>query len=313
MSTAFAPSNIALIKYWGKRDAQLNLPNTDSLSISLGEKGTTTTVEFAQTQDHYLLNNQPLDPESGFAKRLKTFLDLHRPTGVFYHVSTVNNIPTAAGLASSASGFAALSMALNDLHQWNLSLTQLSVLARMGSGSACRSLWHGFVKWQQGKRSDGLDSHGIPLNINWPELRIGLLILSSQEKSLSSREAMQRTIDTSKKYQNWPLQVHDDLVQLEWALDTQDFELLGKIAESNALAMHATMEDAHPPVHYSSADTLAARGVIWKCRKDGIPVYFTQDAGPNLKLLFLEEDQANIITRFPSIDVIDPKTEIQKN
>ncbi len=306
MPTAFAPSNIALIKYWGKRDSKLNLPNTDSLSISLGNKGTSTTIEFSEALDHYEVNGTAITPDMAFTKRLKAFLDLHRPTGVFYNVSTVNNIPTAAGLASSASGFAALSLALNELHQWNLNLTQLSVLARLGSGSACRSLWHGFVKWQQGKRPDGLDSHGVPLNTDWPELRVGLLILSTSEKALSSREAMQRTIETSKRYQTWPNQVHDDLVQLEWALATQEFELLGQIAERNALAMHATMEDSLPPTVYSTHETLAARQLVWQCRKEGIPVYFTQDAGPNLKLLFLAEDQAKILAYFPKLEVIIP-------
>lgn len=157
---AFAPANIALCKYWGKRDTTLNLPLTSSLSISLGKKGATCTVQLSdQLQDICILNGKTLAVDSKFSTRITQFLDLFRPCEkMFFHVNSQMNIPLAAGLASSACGFASLVLALNDFFGWKLSQQELSILARLGSGSACRSLVQGFVEWQAGLRADGMDS-----------------------------------------------------------------------------------------------------------------------------------------------------------
>lgn len=299
-ATTFAPSNIALVKYWGKRNAELNLPMTSSLSISLDGKGTQTTIQILDShQDQIFLNNDALSNESLFAKRLISFLDLFRSQKNYhFKIQTENNIPTGAGLASSASGFASIILALNELFDWQLSKKELSILARMGSGSACRSLWSGFVKWNRGEREDGMDSYAEKLPYEWPELRIGLLIISEKEKSIGSREAMNRTVSTSKIYQKWPQQVAQDLKKIEQAIREKDFELLGETAEANAIAMHATMHDAFPPIHYDLPETLQLKNKIWKLRQKGFPIYFTQDAGPNLKLLFLQSQTEAIKKQF---------------
>lgn len=305
---AFAPTNIALCKYWGKRDREINLPMTASLSISLGDKGAWTHIqEISGAEDSITLNRQPLTADNVFRLRLSAFLDLfRRAPEVRYRVDTQMNIPVAAGLASSACGFAALVQALDKLYGWQLDSTALSILARLGSGSAARSIWHGFVEWQEGLASDGMDSHGVCLPEQWPELRVGLHLLNTQQKPLSSREAMQRTVQTSRLYSSWPLQVRADLASLKQALMAKDFPLLGQTAESNALAMHATMMSSWPPVIYSQAQTLLAMEQVWKLRADGVPVYFTQDAGPNLKLLFLQPHQTQVQAAFPQLEICFP-------
>jgi diphosphomevalonate decarboxylase len=305
---AFAPTNIALVKYWGKRNGEINLPMTSSLSISLGDKGATTAIaEISAPSDHITLNGQVVDLNSQFGQRLSAFLDLFRSTpDVRYQVETAMNIPVAAGLASSACGFAALVLALNQLYAWELDVNLLSILARLGSGSAARSLWHGFVEWRQGVNEDGMDSHGVLLPVQWPELRIGLHLLSTQQKPLSSREAMQRTVQTSLLYAAWPKQVQTDMTALQQALAEKDFTRLGQVAETNALTMHATMMSASPAVLYSRPETLAAMQQVWQLRAEGIPVFFTQDAGPNLKLLFLENSTAAVRAIFPDLQICLP-------
>ncbi|MHB1946672.1 MAG: diphosphomevalonate decarboxylase [Gammaproteobacteria bacterium] len=307
-AASFAPSNIALCKYWGKRNQELNLPMTSSLSISLDNKGATAELRLNNnSSDSIILNGNKVELFSSFAKRLIEFLNLFRKNSApHFDIHIQSNIPVAAGMASSACGFASIVQALNKLFCWELSEHELSILARLGSGSACRSLWQGFVEWHVGMREDGMDSHGIAIPTQWPELCVGLLILSEKEKGLGSREAMQRTITTSPLYSAWPDKVNHDLSLLKQAITVQDFKLLGQTAESNAITMHATMLSAWPPIMYFMPETVAAMHQIWKLRHDGVLIYFTQDAGPNLKLLFLEKDLSTIREQFPNLDVLKP-------
>lgn len=304
--SAFAPSNIALIKYWGKRNEELNLPVTSSLSISLGNKGTTTKVSISEKDyDQFFLNDFAVEPENPAYVRLSKFLDLFRRNAhTKFEVRTWLNIPIAAGLASSASGFAALILALADLFQWTLDKKQLSLIARLGSGSAARSLWQGFVEWRVGKDNFGFDSYAEPLNLDWPEFRIGLLIFTEKEKQVSSRAAMQQTINTSIFYKQWPEKVASDLTKIKPALMEKKFRPVGEIAESNALTMHALMQTATPAIIYSTPETLKTMHHIWELRKQGLDIYFTQDAGPNLKLLFLDKDKDEIKKQFSNLEIV---------
>jgi diphosphomevalonate decarboxylase len=306
--SAFAPTNIALCKYWGKRNEELNLPLTSSLSISLGEKGASTYISLGnQEKDLVVLNDQTLDMNTIFCKRLIEFLDLFRVKSTpRFQIQIKTNIPIAAGLASSACGYASVVLALNNLYGWKLEHHQLSILARMGSGSASRSLWSGFVEWHVGIRDDGMDSHGMHIPEVWSDLCVGLLVLSEGEKCISSRDAMQRTVTTSALYSAWPAKVSRDLFSLKQAISVHDFQLLGKTAESNAMAMHATMLSAWPPVFYGIPETLLAMQKVWALRREGLPLYFTQDAGPNIKLLFLQNDIDAIKLHFPEVEIIQP-------
>lgn len=301
---AFAPTNIALCKYWGKRNAELNLPMTSSLSVALPDKGALTEIQLADT-DSIELNHRKLEADSHFVQRLVQYLDLFRPKKNWHlKINIQMNVPVAAGLASSACGFAALVLSLKDLFKWQLQQRELSILARLGSGSASRSLWKGFVEWQAGKKSDGMDCYSKALPFEWPELMLAIVKVSEKPKPISSREAMLRTVQTSILYDSWPKKVLHDMINIKQALYRKDFTLLGLTAESNALAMHATMIAAQPPICYTFPETLSAMYQVWALRQNGLEVYFTQDAGPNLKLLFLQNDRELIEKAFTDIEII---------
>ncbi len=300
---AYAASNIALAKYWGKRDSQLNLPMNSSLSISLGHKGATATIKPAQ-KPRLWINHEELVIGAAESKALIDYLTLFGNT--CYELSLEINLPIAAGLASSACIFAATVLALNDLYQWQLKPQALSILARLGSGSAARSVSSGFVQWHKGEQDDGMDSYASQINTQWPALRIGICLVSQEKKAISSRVGMQRTVETSPLYQAWP-QAADNAVQLiKNAIAAQDFSRLGEAAEHNALSLHATMLSAWPPLCYANTQTWNLIHTVWQLREQGIAVYFTQDAGPNIKLLFLEKDQSVVANAFNSLEIIIP-------
>lgn len=308
-ATASAAANIALAKYWGKRDDALRLPLTDSLSVSLGHLGTTTTLTPRDGADEIYLNGALVPPTEGFARRLSAFLDLFRAPAAAGHglrVDTTNRIPTAAGLASSASGFAALVLALDQLHGWDLPLAARSILARLGSGSACRSVAPGFLWWHAGTRADGMDSAAEPLADTWPALRLGVLVASAAPKAIGSGVAMDATRQTSPLYAGWPAIVARDLAELRAAITARDLPRLGAAAERNALAMHATMLGAATPTLYWLPETVAMLRTIWSLRAAGLPLYATLDAGPNVKLLFTADATAAVQAAFPAVQVVVP-------
>lgn len=316
---ASAPVNIALSKYWGKRQLALNLPTNSSVSISLPGLGTQTKLEWVAgttpyQQDEISLNQATLSGEHPFAKRLSLFLNYFRPETPHktshhlghFKVDTLNTVPTAAGLASSASGYAALVMALNDLFQWSLNKQDLSLLARLGSGSASRSVYDGFAVWHKGQSDNGLDSYAEPMPNVWPAFCVGLVEIDIQEKPIGSTSGMQRTVETCEIYQAWPQKAEKDVQTMQTAIQNQDFTLLGETAENNALSMHATMIATWPPILYWQPESVAAMHQVWALRQLGIEVYFTMDAGPNLKLLFLKDQQPKIEAVFPNLKVIEP-------
>lgn len=302
-----APVNIALSKYWGKRDIALNLPTNSSLSVSLPGLGTQTQLTLTErAQDEIRLNQQPLASHHPFAQRLSRYLDLFRLPGQAFDVDTVNSVPTGAGLASSASGYAALVLALDALFGWELDSARLSILARLGSGSASRSLFCGFALWHKGERDDGMDSFAEALPTRWPALCIGLVKVDIGEKAISSSAGMQQTVHHCALYQGWPTQAERQVTLIKQAIERFDFTLLGETAEHNALSMHATMIATWPPIVYWQPASLAAMQQVWALRQQGIEVYFTMDAGPNLKLLFLADNKKAVETAFPSLQVIQP-------
>ena len=306
---AFAPSNLALCKYWGKRDEELNLPVTSSLSISLGNYGAFTRIAYETNEknDVYLLNGKEISLDTKFGKRLYEFLNLFRPNKkFFYHIETDLNIPVAAGLASSACGFAALVLALNNFYDWQLDKKKLSILARLGSGSAARSFWKGFVEWHMGSEPNGMDSFGELFPYIWPDLRIGTLIFSENEKNISSRDAMRNTLNTSPLYAAWPEEAAIDLENIKRAILEHDFELFGKTAEANAMMMHEMMLNSEPPIQYSLPETYTAMQIVHDVRQMGAEIFMTQDAGPNLQLLFQAKDTGLVEDLFPDVKIIVP-------
>ena len=305
---AFAPSNIALCKYWGKREAQLNLPVNSSLSISLGHLGSHTSIRLSGTdKDVVLLNNKIQPLESSFSRKVLDFVSLfRRDQHIPLIIDTRNNIPTAAGLASSASGFAALMLALNDFFNLKLENSVMSAFARMGSGSASRSIFKGFVRWDMGQQADGMDSFATELETQWTDLCVGLIKVSSGQKPVDSRTGMNRTIETSKLYASWPAQADSDIIRLEKAITDKEFNDLGQCAEKNAMSMHATMMSAWPPLVYWLPESLAVMHKVWQLREAGVEVYFTMDAGPNLKLLFEKKTTKVLQAEFADMEVVEP-------
>ena len=220
-ATAIAHPNIALIKYWGKRDRALNLPAVPSLSITLAPFQTRTTVSWGEQSDAFEINGEVATGSA--AERIGSFLDLVHPARPPVHISSQNNFPTAAGLASSSSAFAALALAASAAAGHERSLKDLSILARQGSGSACRSLWGGWVTWERGQAADGTDSHGTPLapQDHW-DLRVIVALVSSEKKAISSREGMLHTEATSPLYDGWVTSAEADLQEAIAAVNEQD-------------------------------------------------------------------------------------------
>lgn len=285
---ARAYTNIALIKYWGKKNEELILPMNNSLSLTLDAFYTETEVIFS---DSYMVDEFYLDgtlQDEKATKKVSQFLDLFRKeAGLSLKASVIsqNFVPTAAGLASSASGLAALAGACNTALKLGLDDLSLSRFARRGSGSACRSIFGGFVEWEKGH--DDLSSYAkpVPSDSFEDDLAMVFVLINDQKKEVSSRNGMRRTVETSSFYQGWLDSVERDLYQLKQAIKTKDFQLLGETMERNGLKMHGTTLAAQPPFTYWSPDSLKAMDAVRQLRKQGIPCYFTMDAGPNVKVL----------------------------
>lgn len=294
---ARAHTNIALIKYWGKRDKQLFLPMNSSLSLTLDAFYTDTKVIFDSdlTADEFYLNGILQDSKE--ILKISRFLDLfceYIGERTFARVESLNFVPTAAGLASSASAFAALTLATATALGLNLSREELSTLARRGSGSSTRSLFGGFVEWDMGTGSADSMAHPID-DADWD---IGMIVLAvnTGQKKIASREGMDHTVATSPFYQAWMDTAKEDLQAIKQAIADRDFEQVGQITEHNGMKMHATTLSANPPFTYWSADSLLAQEAVRQVREEsGLSAYMTMDAGPNVKVLCRASQMAELV------------------
>ncbi|RJS19222.1 diphosphomevalonate decarboxylase [Corallococcus sp. H22C18031201] len=288
-ATALAHPNIALVKYWGKRDDALILPHQSSLSLTLAPMSVTTTVEFGVAADQVEINGHV--SKGSERERVLRLLDALRAEGRQAlgpaRVVSRGDFPMAAGLASSAAGFAALAVAARAAAALPADPRSASVLSRLGSGSACRSVQGGFCEWQRGERADGADSYAVQRFDagHWPELRMVVAILDRGEKEVKSRDGMKHTVDTSPYYPAWVKDAEAEVPRARDIIARRDLEALGDLCERNAWRMHATSFAADPPLSYMSAATLGLIQHLREHRKKGIPVWFTLDAGPNPVLL----------------------------
>ncbi|MCM0649783.1 diphosphomevalonate decarboxylase [Clostridium swellfunianum] len=297
-ATAKANTNIALIKYWGKRDEKLFLPMNSSLSITLDKFYTITTVEFRKEldKDIFWFNNKQANKSD--SNKVSRFLDnVRNLASVNFHavVSSENVVPTAAGFASSASAFAALAAASTKALDLKLNEKELSILARQGSGSACRSIYGGYVEWKKGEREDGKDSVAFQIlpEHDW-NLSILSVMVASSQKAVPSRDGMKRTVETSPFYNGWLQTVDKDLEKAKEAIRVRNFESLGKVVEANALKMHATMLGAEPPILYWQSGTFEVFQEVQELRSQGISAFVTIDAGPNVKVLCMPQDELKV-------------------
>jgi diphosphomevalonate decarboxylase len=293
-ATALAHPNIALVKYWGKRDDALILPHQSSLSLTLSPLSVTTTVEFGQAPDRgdQVEINHHVAKGSARERVVRVLEAVRQSAGARGNlggarVVSRGDFPEAAGLASSAAGFAALAVAARAAAGLPAEPRAASLLARLGSGSACRSIQGGFCTWTRGERADGEDSYAVQdfAAPHWPDLRMVVAILSRDEKDVKSRDGMKHTVDTSPYYAAWREDAEAELARARSLIAARDLEGLGALAERNAWRMHATALAANPPLCYLLPGTLALIGSLKEQRKKGVPVWFTLDAGPNPVLL----------------------------
>ncbi|TFH54137.1 diphosphomevalonate decarboxylase [Actinomyces viscosus] len=308
IATASANTNIALIKYWGKADEELAIPATSSLSLTLGGTRTTTTVSFDGgdgAADSVTINGTC--PGETELARVSRFLDLVRARSGVTAPATVTSrasVPLAAGLASSAAGFAALAAAASRAAGMDLDDRALSRLARRGSGSATRSVFGGLVTWHAGH--DDASSYAEPVACTM-DLAMVVVVLSQKYKPISSTRAMRATMATSPLFPAWVEASGRDLQAALDAVGAGDLKRLGEVVEANALGMHATMIAARPGIVYWLPQTLAALHTIHTMRDEGAPVWATIDAGPNVKVLTegarAEEVAAALRDRLPGTTV----------
>ena len=285
-ATARARSNIALVKYWGKAAGTLNVPAVGSISITLDALWSDTEVVFDPDLrgDEFDLDGKPRPDQLG---RVSGCLDILRErAGVGTRAAVVsrNNFPTGAGLASSASGFAALVGAAARALGLALSPRELSIIARRGSGSAARSVFGGFVEMHAGSADDGRDSFAEPLlaGDQWP-LDVVVAVTSRDEKAVASGSGMRHSARSSPYYAAWLRTHSDDMALCRQAIRARDFEALANVAEASCLKMHAAAMASNPALIYFNGVTLECIDRIRQLRAAGLPVCFTVDAGPQLK------------------------------
>ena len=289
--TAIAQPNIALIKYWGKRDVERNLPAVGSISITLRELFTRMHVEFDRslTTDTLVVNGVADDT---MLPRLAACLDrVAGPDRPCARIASTCNFPIAAGLASSASAFAAVTLAAAKAAGNELDVDTLATLAGRASGSAARSLFGGFVELQN--LDDAIRCRTIAQADDWP-LSVVVAITEKGPKAVGSTEAMEISRQTSPFYSSWVEQQAHDLDTARNAIATRDFEKLAAIAEHNCLKMHSIMWASRPPMVYWNAATMRCLQTVRQLQGKGLGVFFTIDAGPQVKAVCLPEHVENV-------------------
>lgn len=310
-----APVNIATLKYWGKRDKVLNLPTNSSISVTLSQEDlrtlTTATTSPEFEKDQLWLNGK--EESLGSERTQHCLQDLRQLRRELeekdaslpkfsewkLHIASENNFPTAAGLASSAAGFAALIKAIAKLYELPQSDSELSKIARKGSGSACRSLFGGYVAWEMGELEDGSDSKAVEIGSldHWPEMKAAILVVSADKKDTPSTSGMQLTVKTSDLFQERINRVVPErFIQMKKSIVEKDFPTFAELTMKDSNSFHATCLDSFPPIFYLN-DT--SKKIIKLCHAinefyNETVVAYTFDAGPNAVLYYLEQNEEKL-------------------
>lgn len=312
---AVAPANIAFIKYWGQKDEELNLPFNDSISMNLDNCLTTTTVEFSEKykNDEIYFNTQPLDK----IVQLPNFVNGKEEERIIKHFDRIrkiakinlrakiisqNNFPSSSGIASSASGFAALTLAGIKALGLNLSEKEISSLARLGSGSACRSIPDGFVFWYKGKDHESSCAASL-YPADWWKLTDIVAVVSQEKKEISSLDGHQLA-KTSPYFQKRLEQLPKRIVKIKKALKIKNLKFLGETIEEEAIDLHIIAMSSKPAVFYWNGATIELMKQIRKWREDGLMGYFTIDAGSNLHIICEQKQEKEInekLINFPGV------------
>ncbi|KAK4549759.1 hypothetical protein LTR36_005060 [Oleoguttula mirabilis] len=321
-ASTYAPVNIAVIKYWGKRDTKLNLPTNSSLSVTLSQDDlrthTTASCSPAFPADTLTLNGSPQDISGARTqaclrelRHLRQSVEEQDPntpklSTMKLNITSGNNFPTAAGLASSAAGFAALVRAIADLYHLPATPTELSRIARQGSGSACRSLFGGYVAWQQGTHPDGSDSlaYEVAPASHWPDMRAVILVASAEKKDVSSTAGMQQTVATSALFQHRAENVVPQRIKaMEAAVHGRDFAAFAQLTTRDSNNFHACCADTDPPIFYMNDTSRAAVRMCEAINSSAGEVVcaYTFDAGPNAVVYYLAEHEDVVAGTFKAL------------
>ncbi|KAJ1948742.1 diphosphomevalonate decarboxylase [Linderina macrospora] len=319
-ATVTSPVNIAVIKYWGKRNPSLILPTNSSLSVTLSQDHLSTRTTIACSadfeSDRLWLNGVEEDISAskrlvnsiGTARALRASEEAKNPelaplSQYKIHVCSENNFPTAAGLASSASGYAALVSALGQLFELPQSTAELSRVARVGSGSACRSMFGGFVAWRMGEKEDGEDSMAeqVAERAHWPDLQALILVVSDKKKAVSSTAGMQTTVETSALFAERVRSVVPARMQaMEKAIKERDFAEFAKITMQDSNQFHAVCLDTYPPIAYMNDTSHAVTRIIhaYNAVKGYTAAAYTFDAGPNAVIYAPKSEMRDLVQLF---------------
>ncbi|NRA66585.1 MAG: diphosphomevalonate decarboxylase [Pseudobacteriovorax sp.] len=315
---AIVPSNIAFIKYWGKKQQELQWPANDSISMTLDSLHSKTRCRFLPTApDHAVtLNGSYLTRDSGPGAKIYSHLDfLARELNCQdkLEVSSSNSFPTGCGIASSASGLGALTLAsiatwfdcstIDDFRTKDISYDRLIDYARMGSGSACRSLTGGFVQWIKGDHPDHQKVVQLYDQEHW-RLNDTVVLFSQKEKAVGSTEA-HRLAWSSPLFAPRLAYLPERIQQVKDAIAKQSIKTLGPILEQEALEMHSVIMSANQPVFYiNQAASEFLAWLIQRRKEENLSVYFTIDAGPNIHLIYESAQQSRVLELIESYETI---------
>jgi diphosphomevalonate decarboxylase len=296
-ATALARANIALAKYWGKSDVALNLPAVPSISLTLEPMRTETTVRFdPELKDDEVVLNGKLAEGKPRTRAVKVLEQVRKLSGLTLkaRVESANNFPTASGLASSASGFAALVAAAWSAAGMERDNAAWSAMARQASASAARSIYGGFVELPRGVPGDAkLAAKPIAPPNHW-DVRIVVAVANEGPKDVGSTEGMTLSEQTSPYYRAWVDSSDKLTAEVREGILTRDLTKVGEAMEQSTLAMHACMMASRPGLIYLQPATLAALATVKRLRKEGTEVYATMDAGPHVKALCHAKDAERV-------------------
>lgn len=302
--TAIAHPNVALIKYWGRKDEELRLPTNGSISVNLSEMTTTTTVEFSEnyTSDQIRIDKQNLFDE---ADRVIIHLDRIRSLAnspLHAKVVSENNFPSGTGLSSSSSGFAALTLAATKALYLHLNEKELSILARQGSGSACRSIPDGWVEWNDAETSEGSYAHSIFPKDHWDIIDI-VAVVSTEKKDVSTSEG-QKLAQTSPFFSTRQASMNKKISEIKRHISERNFVQFGELIEAEALNMHAVMITSSPSLIYWSVGTLELMKQIKKWRAEGLSAYFTINTGQDTHIFVEKKNASTLAEKLASISYV---------
>lgn len=300
-ATAVAPSNIAFIKYWGKKDENLKLPENGSISMNLSNLLTVTTVEFdPELKEDLVMINGVKNP--GETNRVIKHLDLIRKMALNTYkakVLSMSNFPTGTGLSSSASGFAALTVAAVNALGVNLDEKRLSILARIGSGSASRSIPDGFVEWFEGKNSNSSYSATI-FPADYFKILDVVAIVSNKRKEVSTTDG-QTLAHTSPLFKKRLSGINKKIKEIKELIKIRDFKNFGQLVEDEAIELHKIMQSSKPPLNYLQPETIKMMELVKKWRAHGLEVYFTLNTGQDVHLIIEEKNEKTLVDKLKKV------------